>query len=375
MPRILLVFEPPYGGVAEHVRQLAVQLAARGHDVEVAGPRDATAYAAIEDADIPLFRLPLEPGFTHPLLDVRALRRIADLLRSRHYEVVHCHGAKAGVLVRMAAARVRVPVVYTPHCFRFVGPVSRRRRAVATTIERLLAPRTAAVLCVCEDEFREAVARRVAPESRLHVIYNGCEPCAETVEPEAELVRMRREGPLAGVVTVLREQKQVDFFLEAVPEIWRRLPEAQLAVVGNGPLESELVARAHELELDRDRRFRFLPFRPPSARYLRALDVYVLPSAWEAFPIGILEAMACGVPQVATDVGGTPEAVSAETGLLVPPDDHRALATAVVELLADPDRRGALARASTARHAEQFGLDRMVGEIVAVYEDVMPPAS
>ena len=77
----------------------------------------------------------------------------------------------------------------------------------------------------------------------------------------------------------------------------------------------------------------FEPFRPPAANHLRELAVYVLPTGWEAFPIGLLEAMACGVPQVATDVGGTREA---QTPVLVPPDDPDALADAVIALLRDP---------------------------------------
>jgi glycosyltransferase involved in cell wall biosynthesis len=104
---------------------------------------------------------------------------------------------------------------------------------------------------------------------------------------------------------------------------------------------------------------------------LLALDVYVLPSGWEAFPIGLLEAQACGVPQVATDVGGNREAVVAETGVLVPPADPDALADALIGLLRDPERRAAMARASRARHAELFTVDRMVARTAAVYDSVL----
>ena len=93
----------------------------------------------------------------------------------------------------------------------------------------------------------------------------------------------------------------------------------------------------------------------------------MLPSGWEALPIGVLEALACGVPQVATDVGGTGEAVSAETGVLVPPGDPSALADALVALLGDPARRAAMAEASVARHRERFTVERMVAETAAVY--------
>ena len=149
------------------------------------------------------------------------------------------------------------------------------------------------------------------------------------------------------------------------------MPDARLALVGDGPLRDELHARAAELGLDDEPRFAFLPFEPPAARHLRAMDVYVLPSAWEAFPIGVLEALACGTPQVATDVGGTGEAVVPETGVLVPPRDAPALAAAVADLLGDSERRARMAQASRERHAERFGVGRMVAETAALYRDVL----
>src|SRR5205085_1095357 len=109
----------------------------------------------------------------------------------------------------------------------------------------------------------------------------------------------------------------------------------------------------------------------PRARALRAADVFVLPSAWEAFPIGVLEALACGVPQVATDVEGTGEAVGdGETGVLVPPRDPEALADALAALLADVGRRKHYEAASRERHARLFGAPRMVAETAAVYDGV-----
>jgi glycosyltransferase involved in cell wall biosynthesis len=375
--RVLMLFEPPDGGVAENAMQLALHLGNHGHEVEVAGPAESIAYPRLDEAGVPVRRLAsLRRGYGRPERDAASVRALADLLRAGRHDVLHCHSSKAGVVGRLAAQRVGVPAVYSPHCFAFVGEVSRSRRLFASTVERALGRRTAAIVCSCEAERRRALQHGVAPAERLHRVYYGTPDCDGGSEVNGRLEEMQAAGPLAGAVTVLRRQKRVDVLLEAAPRVWDRLPEARLAVVGDGPERDALQRRASELGLLGDERFAFLSFEAPSARHLRALDVYVLPSAWEAMPIGVLEALACGVPQVATDVEGTGEAVGApprepperQTGRLVSPCDPAALAAAIVDLLEDPERRGELARTSRQRHAERFGLERMVAETAAVYD-------
>jgi len=373
VPRVLLVFEPPDGGVADNVMQIALRLRDHGFEPELAGPMDAMIYPAIERAGIPIWRFPFERGYGRPLRDAAAVRRLIGLLRARHYALVHCHSAKAGVLGRLAARATGAPTLYSPHCFPFVGDFSERRRLFALGVERALGRLTTGILCVCEDERRLALDHRLQRRSALHLVYNGCSPCEEDAEPDRALERMRAGGPVAAAVTVLRAQKSVDVLLDAVPLVLERIPDARIAVVGDGPLRAELHAHAARIGIDRDERFAFLPFAAPAARHLKAMDVYVLPSSWEAFPIGALEALACGVPQVATAVGGTGEAVVPSTGLLVPKRDPAALAKALCELLADPERRQAMARASRERHAEHFGVDRMAAQTALLYRSVLQP--
>jgi len=338
-----MVVEPPEGGTAEVVRALAAGLPAHGYEVEVAGPD----------------RLPLKPGYGAPRDDAAAALGLARMLRRRRPDLVHTHSAKAGVLARPIAAAMRIPVVHSPHCFPFLTlQYSARRRALAAGIERALAPLTRTILCVAEDERREALARRIAGPEKLAVVHNGVPACAPALVPPA-LAELGR--PVAATVSVLREQKRVDVFLDAAPLVLDRLPHARLAVIGNGPLRDELRARA-------DPRVTFIPFAPPMEGWLAGLDCFVLSSDYEGLPLAVLEALACGVPQVATDVGGTREAVTGETGLLVPPRDPAALAEAIVEVLSRPGDRAA---ASRRRHAERFGLERMIEGTARVYETAL----
>jgi glycosyltransferase involved in cell wall biosynthesis len=371
VPRILLAFEPPEGGVTENVVQLVQALPGHGFAVDVAGPMQSPAYAAIAGAGAPIHRLPLRPAFSTPADDRASLRALRALLRSGRYDLVHCHSAKAGVLGRLAARRAAVASVYSPHSFPFVGDFSDLRRRFATGVERLLAPRTARIICVCRAELEVALAARIAPAERLRVVYNGCADCDSDIAPDSSLQALRAGGVLAGSLAQMRPQKRVDVFVDAAALVLARADHARIAVVGHGPLREQMLQRAERLGLTADPRFAFLPFERPAARYLRALDVYALSSSWEAFPIGVLEAQACGVPQVATAVGGTGEAVDSSTGRLVAPDDPPALAAAILELMGDDAQRARMAAASRARHAERFRVERMVAETADVYREVL----
>jgi len=341
--RIALVCEPPDGGAAEHVGQLARGLGDHGHEPVVYAPADFAV-------NVPTVRtLAFRRDYAHPWDDARAFAKLVRELRG--YDVVHAHSAKAGVLARLATRR---PVVYTPHGFPFVGEMREARRVFALVVERTLAPTTAALICVCDFERDLARAKRLRPR-RLAVVHNGAPAC-----PVVE----RAPGLVVGTVAALRRGKGVDVLLEAAPRILDAVPGASIVVAGSGPQEEALRAAA-------DPRVRFERYRPPAANHLRELDVYVLASSWEAFPIGPLEALACGVPQVVTAVGGTREAVVPETGLLIPPEDPTALADAVIALLRDPERRARMVVASRERHARHFEVARMVAETAAVYSAVL----
>ena len=374
MRRCLLVFDAPDGGVAEHVLRLALGLGDRGWEPWIAGPGSAVIYSRLDEAGVPVLKLPFRSEYRHAAADARVLRRLLALLRSRRFELVNTHSPKAGVLGRLAALAAGVPVVVTAHGFAFNpairGPAG---RTVSLGVERLLAPRTRGFICVSGAVRQLALERRLTTPSVLHTVHNGAPACDSGLAPIAELERFSREGPLAACITVLRPGKGVETFLEAAPLVLDRLPAARLAVIGNGSLRGALERQARALGLDG--RLRFFDYTPPSARQLRSLDVFVLSSPWEALPIAPLEAMACGVPQVAADVGGVPEAVSdGETGLLCPPGDRDRLADCIVRLLGDPDLRSRMSKASRERHARLFTLGRMLDQTAAVFDRVVSPA-
>jgi glycosyltransferase involved in cell wall biosynthesis len=309
----------------------------------------------------------LEPTLRPPVApadDLRALHRLTGTLGAHHYQVVHTHSAKAGALGRLAAHRAGIPrIVHTFHGFPFHEFQSAARRGAYVAIERRLGRITDVALCVGAGVAAEAVRRRlVAPERvrTIGVATGGSAP------PRTEWTRARARAalglpsdvPVVGAVGRLDYQKAPEDFVSAMVAL--RHPRTIGVWVGDGPLARDV----------RNRAARALPGarvlltgeRADVHTVLPAFDVFALPSRYEGLPVAIVEAMACGVPVVATAVNAVPDVVvPGRTGLLVPPRRPDLLAHAIDFLLDHPDEASRLADAATTWLGDRFG-DRALGE-------------
>lgn len=374
MPLVLQVFEPFDGGVPEHVLLLADGLRDRGFRSEIVGPQRSQIDERARAAGLTVHTLPFVRDYRHPWRDADGGMKLRRLLDDRGPAIVHCHASKAGAIGRVAAARLDVGVVYTPHCFGFVGDVGLVRRNLVPQLERGLARLTDRIVCVCRAELEIARSQRIGAPEQLAVIPYGIPTPRPDVQPDSELARLARGGPLLANIAALRHQKRQDVFLHAAAIVLRTHPDARVALVGNGPLDVPLREQAARLGLDREPRFAFLPFASPVEPYLAALDVFVLCSDWEALPIALLEALGAGVPQIGTAVFGTPEIITPETGCLVPAGDARALASAMLGLIEGDVNLVAMSSASRARQREVFSVERMLTQTATLYRDVLRSA-
>jgi glycosyltransferase involved in cell wall biosynthesis len=348
------------------VLALAEGLTRRGWRIEVATPATSSIVGDLRDAGVPVHELPLvrDPGRT----DLAAARILRALDRERGYGLVHGHSSKAGALVR-AAMPISRRLLYTPHCFAFAAGFGRAQRVVYRAIEQAAVPRSGAIVAVCDWERREAEGL-LGAGPRTHRIHHGVAACDGAV-PDPDLVAFKGDLPLAGMVSVLRPQKDPLFAIRAAARLASsgRLP-GRLAIVGNGPIEGEVRAEIERLEAHEH--VRWFPYRGAVGPYLAALDLFVLPSAWEALPLSLLEAMSCGLPILATNVGGTPEVVEdGATGRIVPHGDELELAVGLLELLTDPALRARLGQSGRRAYEARFRLGRMLDETEVLYRELL----
>jgi glycosyltransferase involved in cell wall biosynthesis len=259
-----------------------------------------------------------------------------------------------------------VPAVFTVHGWAYTEGVPPVRRAVYRWAERLAAPLARQIITVSEFDRQLAIQFGVARLDQLVTVRNGI----ENTVPERHAERFSPPVRLLMVARLDRQKNHADLF-QALSEL--RHTGWVLDVVGDGPLEASL--REMAVCLGINKQVNFLGLRTDIPKLLAGAQVFLLVSHWEGLPLSILEAMQAGLPVVANDVGGVREAlVDRETGFLVPNGDVSALRDRIAQLLADEDLRAEMGQAGRRRYHQRFTLDRMVGETLVVYKDVLREA-
>lgn len=360
MTRVVQVLTQGTGGPVDHAVDVATELARRGVDSHVLGPRPV-------DAPGVTWHATTVAGKT----DGRGARDALALLRALRADVVHAHDRRAGWLARLAAPVLAAPVVYTLHGVpdglsdlvpgnvRAAGR-RRRDRLYYLTGERLVTRWARARVVVPSAAVATYAVERVGlPERAVSVVHNGVDPDRWRPAPvPGGPVTVLWSGVLGGV-------KRVGLLLDALGAV----PHARALVVGDGPERGLVERRAAEPALaGRVELTGWLD--DPAPAYARA-HVLALTSAAENLPLTLLQGMACGLPALATAVGGVPEVVrDGVDGLLVPADDAAALTAALRTLAGDAGLRERAGRSARDRVEQSFSLDRCVDGLERVYAEV-----
>lgn len=363
---VLHVLAPAsFGGLEQVVRSLSVAQADAGWRVGVAAvlsPYESShplILALQESATVRTFPLQL-PGRAYG----REVSAIVELCRSFKPRLLHSHGYRPDVLGGLAARRAGVPQVSTAHGFTGGGLKNRFFEWLDVQAWR----RSDAVIAVSRPLASELL-RRGVPGSRVHTVTNAWRPRLPGLDREEarRILGLPGEGVIVGWVGRLSREKGPDLMIEALAQ----LPSGavELAMVGEGSDSGALKALAERRGLTD--RVHWPGAVPDAGRLFKAFDCLVLSSRTEGTPIVLFEAMAAGVPVVATAVGGIPDVISAAEGWLVPPEDPAALARAIGAVVDDPRSAAVRGRAAMARLATAFSVDSWLAQHEEVYRQVL----
>ncbi|MCD4738727.1 MAG: glycosyltransferase [Anaerolineae bacterium] len=293
-----------------------------------------------------------------------AFWRLYRLLRRERPTILHTWMFHANIPGRVLGRLTGIPIVISSE--RTMGQESRWRYR----LNRLTDPLTDRVVCVSQLVADFVVAEVGIPRHKTIVIPNGIDAQAFEHLPTKQKARvdlgLPLDSTLVGTVARLDPVKRLDVLLQATA----LMDDVHTVIVGAGPERESLEALSERLGLAD--RVHFVGQQSNVPEWLAALDIFALTSDWEGMSNAILEAMAAGLPIVATAVGGTPEVVvDGVTGLLVPPRDPDALTQAITRLLRDPDLRRKMGRAGRERVQQHFSVERMVQQTQSLYEQLL----
>jgi len=304
-------------------------------------------------AGIPIVQFPVT-SFRN-LSAVVAARQMRRYLLDHRIRLVHSFDTPSNVFAALWARAARVSTLLTSQ--------RAHRDLVSAPYRRLLRltdRRAHGIVVNCEFLRRHLVEDERVPAERIHLCYNGVD--LEEFHPGPRPVG---EGLGIGTICALRPEKGLDILLEAFAALARAYDSPRLTIVGHGPSLGSLQALAHRLGIER--RVQFEPGVANVAGWLRAFDIFVLPSRSEAFSNSLMEAMACGCAVVASRVGGNPELVAEDRGLLFAPGDASALEQSLRLLIDRPEVRARLATTGAAFIREYLSLTVSARRMEEIY--------
>jgi glycosyltransferase involved in cell wall biosynthesis len=366
------------GGPAHHVGLLGSMLDRERYYTLLLHGKVGAGEASLEDSvrarGVTLAQVPGLRPEVRPHDDLRALASLVRAIRRARPDIVHTHTAKAGMLGRLAAvlAGGAPPVVvHTYHGHVLEGYFDPLRTATYRSMERRLGGVSDALIGVSTATVDDLVRLGIAPSDRFRVIPVGLdlEPFL-SASPDAgrafrREARASADDVLLTFVGRLVAIKRVDLLLRAVARARQLGAPVRLAVVGDGPLRPRLERLAADFGV-REHVW-FAGYRPEMVAVTAAAEIAVLSSDNEGTPVSLIEAAAAGKPAVATMVGGVPDVVTRETGLLVPRGDAEQLAHGIVALTGDPTRRAAMGAQARRRVAKRFSAERLVRDVDSLY--------
>jgi glycosyltransferase involved in cell wall biosynthesis len=355
---LVIDLEPAWRGGQNQALLLLTGLRERGHAAELVAATGSALGERAQSLGLPVHFVS-RGGFRLP-----AARKIRALLRAGNFDLAHANEAHAVSAVWLARAHKHVPIVISRRVGYPIGKtrIARARYAVA-----------AKIIANSEWVARQA-AESGAPREKITVVYEGAEiPVPFTPEQKREARRrwnVADDELLLGCVGVLSSDKGQEFLIRALARLRTQFPATRLILAGDGPCRPQLESLAQQLGVTKS--ITFAGFVKDVETVYAALDIFLLPSLFEALNNSLLAALAYEVPSIAFDRGALGEIIQdGISGKLVPAGDVAALSGAIAPLLKDPDVARRLGAAGRRRVTENFSADRMVDQTLRIYQEIL----
>lgn len=381
---LFVITKSVWGGAQKYVYDLAVNLSKDKFETAVAAGGQGNLVEEIKKAEIAYYEIKNFKRDISFISDILAFFEILKLLRNFKPDIVHVNSSKAGGIAGLALRLVgsRIIKVFTAHGWAFNEARPKWQIFLIKLASRITCVFYDKIICVSEFDRQAAVKNKIASKKKLVAIHNGIninEGVFFDKEKARENLKFKNENLkttfknlnlenqiLIGTVGEFTKNKGQEYLIEAVKKFTIHNSQFIIFIIGWGEDKQKLEEKIKELGLE-DKVF-LIEGVSPATPYLKAFDIFILPSLKEGLPYTLLEAGLAGLPIISTDVGGIPEIIENEkTGLLIKPADAHALASAIKKLLEDKNLAEKLAGNLRQRIILEFSLEKMVTETLEVY--------
>jgi len=377
-PKLLYVItQPEWGGAQRYVFDLATSLKDE-FDITVATGR-------VENSRELLDKLEAENIKTHvfqnlvrkirPWTDFQAFLEITLFLNSNKFDIVHLNSTKAGVIGSFCANLNNIKkILYTAHGWAFNEPLPFWKKKFYKITERISAKSTTKIITLSRLETEIGTLEKIAPADKFVQIYHGIKPSEifdrkESIKQINEKfnLNLQDDEVIIGSVANFYKTKGLKYLVTSWRDIVQKFPKSKLVIFGEGKLKSILEQQIAKNQLQNSI---FLPGSLKNAKkYLKAFNIFILPSVKEGLPYVILEAMNAELPIIATRVGGIPEIIENNVnGLLISPADPDEIIDAVLTLLNNPSLTNQLSQKAKQILDEKFNFEKMIDETSRLYK-------
>ncbi|MBN1384091.1 MAG: glycosyltransferase family 4 protein [Elusimicrobia bacterium] len=319
-----------------------------------------------------------------PLYDLIALIKIYKILKKEKPDIIHTHSSKAGILGRWAAyiynkfeirsaswrtkSQIRIKVIHTFHGFAFHDYQNWLIRKFYILLERWTAKISDSLIAVSRENISKGLKNKIGTKEKYTLIRSGIKLQDYTIETDIKQKKRQfgiNDENVVGMVACFKPQKAPLDFIKTAELVCRELPDTKFMLIGDGILKKQINGSIKKLSLEKN--FILTGWRQDVNEIIKIFDIFVLTSLWEGLPRVIIEAMATGIPVVATYVDGTREVVrEGLTGFIVKPHETEKMAERILRLLKNSELRQNFSREARKLTAE-FDIDLMVAQQEKLY--------
>ena len=371
---LYIVTKSVWGGATKYTYDLAINLPRDGFEVWVAaGPagKGKNLFSALQNADVNRFTVKNFQKSVNPFKDVFAFFEILRLIKKIKPNIIHVSSSKAGGLAGIAIffyklliLKFKLLTVFTAHGWAFHEDRPQWQRWLIKLSSRLTAFFYDRVITVSEFDRASAIKNKIAPPEKLIAVHNGVNPDSlnflDKKEAREKILAPDKTGGFwIGTIGEFTKNKGHKFLIEAAAKLAKKYPEIKFIIIGHRGEEKRYSLQNNVFLVDN---------QPDAAKYLKAFDIFILPSLKEGLPYALLEAGLAGLPVIATDVGGIPEIITdRQEGILIKPADIREIIKAVEKLTADDNLRRTFAENLRQKIISEFSFKKQLSKTISLY--------